>query len=125
MAPSISDRPLAGCGRSTRTGIFASHDTTDYCILDLRKQLSSFPPRSWTGRPAPASRDVQTPESEASHQTARPSILGGIVLRTPVIYFEVKLRGWIPSVREKLDALRKKGLPERYYRRVLKEMGES
>jgi predicted nucleic acid-binding protein len=37
------------------------------------------------------------------------------------------LRGWIPSVREKLDALRKKGfrLSERHYRLVLKEIGES
>jgi predicted nucleic acid-binding protein len=53
--------------------------------------------------------------------------LGLNVTRTPVIYFEAKLRGWIPSVREKLDALRKKGfrLSERHYRRVLKEIGES
>jgi predicted nucleic acid-binding protein len=49
------------------------------------------------------------------------------VTRTPVIYSEANLRGWIPSVREKLDALRKKGfrLSERHYRLVLKEIGES
>src|ERR1017187_8057599 len=53
--------------------------------------------------------------------------LGLNVTRTPVIYSEAKLRGWIPSVREKLDALRKKGfrLSERHYRLVLKEIGES
>ena len=42
--------------------------------------------------------------------------LGLNVTRTPVIYSEAKLRGWISSVREKLDALRKKGfrLSERH-----------
>jgi len=48
------------------------------------------------------------------------------VTRTPVIYSEALLRGWIPSVREKLDALRKKGfyLSERHYRLILREFGE-
>jgi hypothetical protein len=53
--------------------------------------------------------------------------LGLNVTRTPVIYAEAKLRGWIPSVREKLDVLRKQGfrLSERHYRLVLKEIGEA
>jgi predicted nucleic acid-binding protein len=52
---------------------------------------------------------------------------GLLVTRTPVIYSEANLRGWVPSVREKLDALRKKGfrLSERHYRLILKEFGES
>jgi predicted nucleic acid-binding protein len=52
--------------------------------------------------------------------------LGLNVTRTPVVYAEAKLRGWIPSIRENLDALRKKGfrLSERHYRLVLEEIGE-
>jgi predicted nucleic acid-binding protein len=52
---------------------------------------------------------------------------GLLVTRTPVIYAEAKLRGWIPCVREKLDTLRKKGfrLSERHYRLILKEFCES
>jgi hypothetical protein len=42
-------------------------------------------------------------------------------------YFEASLRGWLPSLPEKLDALRKKGfrMPERHYRLILQELGES
>jgi predicted nucleic acid-binding protein len=52
---------------------------------------------------------------------------GLLVTRTPVIDSEANLRGWVPSVREKLEALRKKGfrLSERHYRLILKEFGES
>jgi uncharacterized protein len=52
--------------------------------------------------------------------------LGLSVTRTPIIYAEAKLRGWIPNVREKLDALRKKGfrLTEHDYRLVLAKLGE-
>ena len=43
-----------------------------------------------------------------------------------MIYAEAKLRGWIPSVRAKLDALREKGfrLTDRDYQAVLAELGE-
>jgi predicted nucleic acid-binding protein len=53
--------------------------------------------------------------------------LGLNVTRTPVVYSEAKLRGWVPSVREKLDVLRKKGfrLSERHYHLILEEIGES
>ena len=53
--------------------------------------------------------------------------LGLNVVRTPVVYSEAKLRGWVSSVREKLDALRKKGfrLSERHYHLILDEIGES
>ena len=52
--------------------------------------------------------------------------LGLTVTRTPVIYGEAKLRGWIPSVRHKLDALRKQGfrLTDSDYRLVLAKLGE-
>ena len=52
--------------------------------------------------------------------------LGLTVTRTPLIYAEAKLRGWIPSVREKLDALRTKGfrLRDDHYRLVLEKLGE-
>jgi predicted nucleic acid-binding protein len=52
--------------------------------------------------------------------------LGITVNRTPLIYGEAKLRGWIPSVQEKLDALRKKGfrLKDQDYRVVLAKLGE-
>jgi uncharacterized protein len=48
------------------------------------------------------------------------------VTRTPVIYAEAKFRGWIPSVREKLDAMRKQGfrLKDRDYQLVLEKAGE-
>jgi len=48
------------------------------------------------------------------------------VTRTPVIYAEAKLRGWIPSVREKLDAMKKQGfrLKDRDYQLVLEKVGE-
>jgi uncharacterized protein len=59
---------------------------------------------------------------------------GIAVTRTPVIYGEAKLliygeaklRGWIPSVQEKLDALRKVGfrLKDEDYRLVLAKVGE-
>jgi predicted nucleic acid-binding protein len=51
---------------------------------------------------------------------------GLAVIRTPLIYGEAKLRGWIPSVREKLDALRKRGfrLKDEHYRLVLAKLGE-
>jgi len=49
------------------------------------------------------------------------------VTRTPVICAEAKLRGWIPSVREKLDAMKEQGfrLKDRDYRLVLEKVGES
>ena len=52
--------------------------------------------------------------------------LGLTVTRTPVIYAEAKLRGWIPSVREKLEALRRQGfrLKPSDYRLVLAKLGE-
>ena len=52
--------------------------------------------------------------------------LGLLVTRTPILYAEAKLRGWIPSVSEKLDALRKAGfwLKDRGYRVVLAKVGE-
>ena len=48
------------------------------------------------------------------------------VTRTPVIYAEAKLRGWIPSVREKLEAMRHTGfrLKEGDYRLILERVGE-
>jgi uncharacterized protein len=51
---------------------------------------------------------------------------GIAVTRTPVIYGEAKLRGWIPSVQEKLDALRKLGfrLKDQDYRLVPAKVGE-
>jgi len=41
-------------------------------------------------------------------------------------YGEAKLRGWIPGLKEKLDALRKKGfrLKDRDYRAVLAKFDE-
>lgn len=52
--------------------------------------------------------------------------LGLFVNRTPLIYGEAKLRGWIPSVRAKLDALREKGfrLTDRDYQVVLAKLDE-
>ena len=52
--------------------------------------------------------------------------LGIRVVRTPLIYAEAKLRGLIPSVRVKLDALREHGfwLKEQAYLAVLREAGE-
>jgi hypothetical protein len=51
---------------------------------------------------------------------------GIAVTRTPIIYGEAKLRGWIPNAREKLDALRKLGfrLKDQDYRLVLAKVGE-
>jgi uncharacterized protein len=53
--------------------------------------------------------------------------LGITVTRTPLIYGEAKLRGWIPRVRTKLDALRENGfrLKDRDYRLILEKVGES
>jgi predicted nucleic acid-binding protein len=52
--------------------------------------------------------------------------VGIAVTRTPVIYGEAKLRGWIPNVQEKLDALPKLGfrLKDQDYRLVLAKVGE-
>jgi predicted nucleic acid-binding protein len=51
---------------------------------------------------------------------------GIAVTRTPIIYGEAKLRGWIPNVQEKPDALRKLGfrLKDQDYRLVLEKVGE-
>lgn len=51
---------------------------------------------------------------------------GLTVTRTPLIYAEAKLRGWIPTVQEKLDALRENGfrLKDQHYRLVLAKLGE-
>ena len=53
-------------------------------------------------------------------------LLGIVVTRTPVIYIEAKLRGWIPSVKDRLDALRKAGfwLKESDYQAILAKISE-
>jgi hypothetical protein len=52
--------------------------------------------------------------------------LGILVTRTPVIYIEAKTIGWIPNVRDRLDALRKAGfrLKESDYKLILSKTNE-
>jgi predicted nucleic acid-binding protein len=51
---------------------------------------------------------------------------GIVVIRTPVIYADAKIRGLVGSLREKLDELRSHGfrLSNRHYEQILKELGE-
>jgi predicted nucleic acid-binding protein len=53
-------------------------------------------------------------------------LLGIVVTRTPVIYIEAKLRGWIPSVKDRFDALRKAGfwLKDSDYQAILAKTNE-
>lgn len=52
---------------------------------------------------------------------------GIVVIRTPVIYADAKIRGLVGSVREKLDELRSRGfrLSDRHYEQILRELGEA
>jgi uncharacterized protein len=51
---------------------------------------------------------------------------GMVVIRTPVIYADAKIRGLVGSVRKKLDDLRSHGfrLSDTHYEQILKELGE-
>jgi len=51
---------------------------------------------------------------------------GLVVIRTPLIYADAKIRGLIGSVHEKLDALTSHGfrLSSRHYEQILKDLGE-
>jgi predicted nucleic acid-binding protein len=51
---------------------------------------------------------------------------GIVVIRTPLIYADEKIRGLIGSVQEKLDELRSHGfrLSSRHYEQILKDLGE-
>ena len=52
---------------------------------------------------------------------------GMIVIRTPLIYADARIRGLVGSVREKLDQLRTLGfrLSDSHYERILREIGEA